>query len=203
MWCSRLNINTSTRNSWLPCSPLRSSCLIATTYKITACVKCTALEWSLANKIESDLNQKCYFNAWKKFKQSNQLLVRVSKNRVTVESSVNAHTWLELPRRPLYTLPKPPSPIRQSLRKFPVAAANSLNVKVLAAIWLDPPSLVAFFMLSEDKSQMVSAEKIWKNMIESKQGNEISLVRVLKPFHLMKIATEWRELTYQHQWFSN
>lgn len=45
-------------------------------------------------------------------------------------------------------------------------------------------------MLSEDKSQMVSAEKIWKNMIESKQGNEISLVRVLKPFHLMKIATE-------------
>lgn len=44
------------------------------------------------------------------------------------------HTWFEFSSRPLYTLPNPPSPSRQSPRKFLVAAANSRKAKVLAAI---------------------------------------------------------------------
>lgn len=46
-------------------------------------------------------------------------------------------------RRPLYTLPKPPSPIRLASLKFWVAKASSLNVKLRATLplWLllSPP----------------------------------------------------------------
>lgn len=47
-------------------------------------------------------------------------------------------TW-PLSRVPLYTLPKPPSPSRQSGVKWLVAMASSRNVKLCA--WMLPPAL--------------------------------------------------------------
>lgn len=65
------------------------------------------------------------------------------KKQVTILFSIqdlnlwDRPTWLVLSNRPLYTLPKPPSPKRQSALKYLVAAANSRNVNVCAAMCPD------------------------------------------------------------------
>lgn len=56
-------------------------------------------------------------------------------------------TWFVFSRDPLYTLPKPPSPSRDSFLKLFVAAARSWNVKV-RALMLFPPLLIRFNSLA-------------------------------------------------------
>lgn len=70
-----------------------------------------------------------------------QLRVNTSRNSkfplvpsFTLKDEDIYQTWFEFSSRPLYTLPNPPSPSRQSPRKFLVAAANSRKEKVFAAI---------------------------------------------------------------------
>lgn len=145
MWCKRLSMRTSTRNSLFPWRPLRSSCFTATAWEVQLFCQCPGLtRCKISIETTNILHKKWIF-------QLNR-----SKPKLSVFRKISVYRdgilTCPLSRRPLYTRPKPPSPNMQSCLKFLVAAASSRKVKICAAMfWLLPSrGMVRWLFLGSD-----------------------------------------------------